>query len=289
MPIFTKQLQYNTANPAEAIKEISNHIRFMQEELEYRLMNLDSSNITYINTDETDLGGSAIDGLAEMSETVSGLNSTVSAQGESITALEQTANSLNASVKDLETGEATYLRMDSSGVSVVDGNGSKVTIGKGNLSLTGAIYWDDLGSDAQGQVTTAQNTANGAQSTASGALTTAQQIANGTYSGGTFINGTCIYSPTIYGNTFNVMPRYTSDTSGSFNIYGYYGQSQFQFLSIQYYASTSPYVNFTSPGGAYAQFNFSSCHFYGSVCMPSSYGTSLPSSGSTGQVFFLLE
>ena len=293
----------------------------MQEELEYRLMNLDSSNIISIDTDDTQLSGSSIDGLSStvseqggniaslqhtvnglsstvsaqdgsissLQQTVNGLSSTVSGQGSSISTLEQTSNSLSASVKDLQTGAATYLRMDASGVSVVDGTGNAVTIGKGNLSLTGAIYWSDLGSDAQGQVNAANNTANSASSTASSALSTAQQIANGTYTGGTFINGTCIYSPTIYGNTFNVMPRYASDTSGSFNIYGYHGSSQFQFLSIQYYSSTAPYINFTSPGGAYAQFNFSSTHFYGSVCMPSSYGYSLPGSGSTGQVFFLLE
>lgn len=283
MPIFTQSLRkVDTANPTEAIKSMASHIRYIQEQLEYTLMNLDSSNIISIDTDDTQLSGSSFEGLGDLQRTVNGLASTVSSQNSSISALQQTSNSLSASVQDLKTGEATYLRMDASGVSVVDGNGRAVTISKGNLSLTGAIYWSDLGSDAQGQV----NAANG---TASSALSVAQQIANGTYSGGTFINGTCIYSPTIYGNTFNVMPRYSSDTSGSFNIYGYHGASQFQFLSIQYYSSTAPYINFTSPGGAYAQFNFSSTHFYGSVCMPSSYGTSLPGSGSTGQVFFLLE
>lgn len=309
MPIFSKQLQYNPTNPSEAIRDIAKHLRFMQEELEYRLTNLDSSNIISINTDDTELSGSGLDGLAEVTQTVAGLKSTVSVQGahiatlehsvdgltssvtnqgQSLSTLEQTATGLSASVQDLQNGEATYLRMDASGVSVVDGNGATVSIGKGNLSLTGAIYWADLGTDAQGQVTSAQSVANSAQGTASSALSTAQQIANGTYTGGTFINGTSIYSPTIYGNVFNVMPRSSADTSGSFNIYGYYGASMFHFLGIQYHASTAPYINFTSPSGAYAQFNFSSTHFYGSVCMPSSYGTSLPASGSTGQVFFLI-
>ena len=304
MPIFTQSLRkVDMANPTEAIKDMANHIRYIQEQLEYTLMNLDSSNIISIDTDDTELSGSSIAGLASLTQTVNGLASTVSVQGgnlatlqhtvdglsstvsgqsSSISTLEQTSNSLSASVRDLESGEATYLRMDASGVSVVDGSGRSVSIGKGNLSLTGAIYWSDLGSDAQGQVNAANNTAGSA-------LSTAQQIANGTYSGGTFINGTSIYSPTIYGNTFNVMPRYSSDTSGSFNIYGYYGSSLFQFLSIQYAASTAPYINFTSPSGAYAQFNFSSSEFYGKVCMHSSYGYSLPSGGSTGQVFFLLE
>lgn len=310
MPIFTKQLQFSSANPGEAVRDIANHIRLMQEELEYRLTNLDSSNITSIDTDETEISGSTLSGLSELTLTVAGLSSKVASQGGDIatlqhdvdglsstvtsqsgqiSTLQQTSNSLSASVRNLETGEATYLRMDASGVSVVDGNGNSVTIGKGNLSLTGAIYWADLGTDAQGRVTSAQSAASSAQGTANSALSTAQQIANGTYTGGTFINGTSIYSPTIYGNIFNVMPRGASDTSGSFNIYGYHGSSIFQFLSIQYNASTAPYINFTSPGGAYAQFNFSSHEFYGKVCVHGSYGTSLPSSGSTGQVFFLIE
>lgn len=311
MPIFTQSLRkVDVTNPSESIKDMANHIRYIQEQLEYTLMNLDSDNIISIDTDNTQLSGSSIEAvsaltlavngisstvsvqgssIANLQHTVSGLSSTVSSLGSSVSTLEQTSNSLSASVRDLETGEATYLRMDSSGVSVVDGNGQAVTIGKGNLSLTGAIYWSDLGSDAQGQVNAANSTANSAAAAAGSALSVAQQIANGTYTGGTFINGTSIYSPTIYGNIFNVMPRGASDTSGSFNIYGYYGASMFQFLSIQYAASTAPYINFTSPGGAYAQFNFSSTHFYGNVCMPSSYGYSLPSGGSTGQVFFLLE
>lgn len=290
MPIFTQSLRkVDWTNPSEAIKDMANHIRYIQEQLEYTLMNLDSSNITSIDTDDTQLSGSSIEGVAELTQTVNGIASTVSVQGSNLASLQHSVSGLSASVRDLETGEATYLRMDSSGVSVVDGAGRTVTIGKGNLSLTGAIYWNDLGSDAQGQVNAANSTANSANATAGSALSVAQQIANGTYSGGTFINGTSIYSPTIYGNMFNVMPRYSSDTSGSFNIYGYYGSSLFQFLSISYESATPPYIGFSSPSGAQAHFTFSHTHIYGNVCMPESYGYSLPSGGSTGQVFFLLE
>ena len=59
MPIFTQSLRkVDIANPTEAIKEMANHIRYIQEQLEYTLMNLDSSNVTEIDTDQTNIGSS---------------------------------------------------------------------------------------------------------------------------------------------------------------------------------------------------------------------------------------
>lgn len=54
MPIFTQSLQkidYN--NPQEAVKKMANHIKYLQEQLEYTLYNLDSKNINEIDTDQT--------------------------------------------------------------------------------------------------------------------------------------------------------------------------------------------------------------------------------------------
>lgn len=59
MPIFTQSLRKaDWANPQDAIREMANHIRYIQEQLEYTLMNLDSSNITEIETDKTDIKSS---------------------------------------------------------------------------------------------------------------------------------------------------------------------------------------------------------------------------------------
>ena len=59
MPIFTQSLRKaDWANPAEAIKEMANHIRYIQEQLEYTLMNLDSSNVTEIDTSATNISSS---------------------------------------------------------------------------------------------------------------------------------------------------------------------------------------------------------------------------------------
>ena len=92
----------------QSVKTIANHLRSMQEELEYRLTNLDSTNITSINTDDTKMEGNSIQGIAELSKTVgdlsqdystlrvsmNGLATTVSSQGQSISTLEHTGGSL---------------------------------------------------------------------------------------------------------------------------------------------------------------------------------------------------
>ena len=67
MPIFTSQLgRLNYTDAPEAIKAMANHIRYIQEQLEYTLMNLDSSNVTELNTDETNIssttGGTSFSG-----------------------------------------------------------------------------------------------------------------------------------------------------------------------------------------------------------------------------------
>lgn len=56
MPIFTKSLQsIDGANPQEALKKMANHIKYIQEQLEYTLLNLDSRNVIEIDTDKTSI------------------------------------------------------------------------------------------------------------------------------------------------------------------------------------------------------------------------------------------
>ena len=67
MPIFDKQMRKTDfSNVQESLKEMANHIRYIQEQLEYTLMNLDSRNITEIDTDDTTItsgtGGSSFTG-----------------------------------------------------------------------------------------------------------------------------------------------------------------------------------------------------------------------------------
>lgn len=58
MPIFTQSLQrIDESNPKEAIKKMANHIKYIQEQLEYTLFNLDSRHIKEIDTDSTTITG----------------------------------------------------------------------------------------------------------------------------------------------------------------------------------------------------------------------------------------
>ena len=70
MAIFSKQLGKLSSDTQVAIKEIANHIRLMQEDLEYKLLNLDSSNIIEIDTDITNVGGSLINELRQSYSTM---------------------------------------------------------------------------------------------------------------------------------------------------------------------------------------------------------------------------
>ena len=60
MPIFARSLQkidYN--NPQDALKKMASHIKYIQEQLEYTLLNLDSRHITEIDTDSTTITSSS--------------------------------------------------------------------------------------------------------------------------------------------------------------------------------------------------------------------------------------
>ena len=52
MPIFARTLErIDETNPQKAVKIMANHIRYMQEQLEYILLNLGSENIAEIDGD----------------------------------------------------------------------------------------------------------------------------------------------------------------------------------------------------------------------------------------------
>lgn len=81
MPVFTKQLDKVNQNPQVALKQMENHIRYIQEQLEYTLSNLDSTNITEIETDKTNITSS--DGTLNLSSDALALSGT---NGESFKA-----------------------------------------------------------------------------------------------------------------------------------------------------------------------------------------------------------
>jgi hypothetical protein len=59
MPVFANQLRnIDPMKPAEAIKTMANHIRYIQEQLEYTLLNLDSTNVSELDTSQTTITSS---------------------------------------------------------------------------------------------------------------------------------------------------------------------------------------------------------------------------------------
>lgn len=115
MPIFTKQLQkVDYTNPTEAVRTMASHIRYIQEQLEYTLMNLDSSNVTEIETDKTTITSSSGNVSLGSSISLSGRN------GESFTAGLNANNVFEFRVKGKNGEQTMYL--DSSGHLVITKN-----------------------------------------------------------------------------------------------------------------------------------------------------------------------
>lgn len=185
------------------------------------------------------------------------------------------------------------------------GAGGTVKISGGDINLTGSITWSDLAADAQGEVTDAQTTANSAATVANNAYnladdaydqaelaeTTAIQIANGTYKGGTFISGKKLYSPSLYGDTINLL-------DGSSNLVGAITLKKtttFAFditsqMSIRLNAASGYNSYIGTSGGPFLQLSNGHCVLGGGALVlgQDCYGDTLPTDPVEGQVYFLL-
>ena len=216
-------------------------------------------------------------------------------------------------------GKYTELKTTVDGVTVTDETGTtKIkgssieteSIAAGSISadklvLTGSITWADLTtdlsttiSDANSNASSALNTANGAYTAANGAQTNLALLANGQYQGGTFISGTSIYSPELVGDEIKLA-----------------NGSSYEVGKISMQVSNTPAFDITSNlslrlqsaagwnaylGNGYAEgsgnvaavlCNASGVlNLYGAAIAVSgaNFGSTLPSSGVSGQVFFLL-
>lgn len=166
----------------------------------------------------------------------------------------------------IDIGNGSFVVDDSGNVTV---NG-KIIMGTGSSILWGEI--DETGSSAYKNANSALSAANiaaadaedaynmaydadlaagEALSTAEEAEEIAKKIADGTYSGGTFISGTSIYSPEIYGNTISVLPDPddVSNTDGGFSVWGYFSGSLREMFKIQYHdGGGAPITNLTAWG-----------------------------------------
>lgn len=138
MPIFSSQLgKVESYNPEQSIKTMANHLRKIQEELEYRLMNLDSTNINEINVSDTNVlvEGKPIQNVLQdqdgnysmLQHTVEGLSSAVADQFGQISTLVQTADGLRTQVSNME-GNVSTLTQTANGLQ------TQVTSLAGNVS-----------------------------------------------------------------------------------------------------------------------------------------------------------
>lgn len=110
MPIFTQQLQrIDPKNPQEAIKKMVNHIKYIQEQLEYTLLNLDSRNVTELDTDKTTITDST------GSTSIGSFLSITGANGESFTVGKNPkSGKFEFSIAGADGGQMMY--MDSLGI-----------------------------------------------------------------------------------------------------------------------------------------------------------------------------
>ena len=210
---------------------------------------------------------------------------------------------------------------------IIDSNGN-VTINGGSISWNAVTGTDGLYNDidaAQSAADAAQSTANSASSTANSAYNMASDayddasaayrladraddnatsalndlalLANGKYSGGTFIDGKNIYAPNLYGDTINLMDSY-SRVVGTMSLQ-YSNTFAFDLtsnLSLRMQAASGynaylgtgggPYLLLGKPSGS----NVAQCQIGGGVLVIGSdnYGSTLPANSVKGQVFFLI-
>lgn len=108
MPIFTQSLQrIDAANPQDAIKKMANHIKYIQEQLEYTLFNLDSRNISEIDIDKTTISDST------GSTNIGSFIYITGSNGESFTVGKNPSGKFEFAVKGKDGTQTMYL--DSSG------------------------------------------------------------------------------------------------------------------------------------------------------------------------------
>lgn len=121
MPVFTKSLEkFNTSDPKTALTQMANHIRYIQEQLEYTLANLDSSNITEIETDKTNITSST--GSVNLGSNIIEL---LGANGEEFRA--GTDASTNKFVFEISgKGGTQYLYINSNGEMVITRNATLI-------------------------------------------------------------------------------------------------------------------------------------------------------------------
>ena len=210
------------------------------EKLAVRMTDAEGNISSLTQTSETfrtqiqDLNGQ----MTSVTQSVAGVQTQIVGLDGSVTTITQTLNGLTVE----DSGGTTLIRGD--------------RIETGSLVLTGTITWDDLASDAQGEINDAMNKANSAYD-----LAYANQLPG--YIHSTYIDSTEIRSPTIKANIFEVSA--TQNGNGGLYLKGMFNGQLYDMLSISYYGGDTPYITFDSPDGGYARWAFNRSEFSGNI------------------------
>ncbi len=124
MPIFEKSLQRIDSSDPQAIKKMANHIRYIQEQLEYTLFNLDSEHISEIDVNKTTIKDSTGSTTIRTYIHLTGDN------GESFTVGKNSKGQFEFSVKGKGGTQTVYL--NSSGEFIMTNNA--------NLTIDGGVW-----------------------------------------------------------------------------------------------------------------------------------------------------
>ena len=277
---MTQEFNRQIAETRSQITKTAEEIRL---EVENELEGLSASFSVQLDSITSQITG--LDGqVSTIQQTVSSITSQITGLDGQVSQIEQYVDSITLSVtngSDSSTiqlkagsttissanitfnGMVTFNDLSTAGSTVINGaNITTGTISADRINLTGAITWNDLEDSVQNDINDAISTAEDAYQLASG-------IELPSYIKDTYIDSTRIESPTIiagefYGNEFNVYPQ--SGSQGSFNLYGDTSQSSgFHMLEISYYWGDGAFVDFGSPAGAIARWQFGSTRFNGTT------------------------
>ena len=240
--------------------------------------------------------------LLQVENELEGLSSSFSVQLDNITGR---VNGLDGEFAELSLTLDGLTVTDPTGKTVINGsmvqtdnlyvNAANIsgTLTANQINLTGAITWGDLASDAQNQVTNAQNLANTANS----------RISEWTYPKSTMINGQMLMTGTVMaskllGGSVGLLASdqtvvgsldiaYTT-TGVGLGMTSKYGGMQLKAAGGNVYIESGygPYVQLGQGEGI----GKAVCQLGGGplVLSAHSFGSSLPKSGVSGQIFFLL-
>ena len=251
------------------------------ESITLNVSNLDSKITQTAAEIRSEVSAKVTDLNATIVNTETGIRDTISAEVASLDSkITQTATSIQTDVSakfetvDGEIEKFSTFKQTVEGFSFM-GTGGTVKINGGDINLTGAISFSDLSDATTKQqeidgigstASSALSTANSAASTANSALSTAnsaasdasdaysrattainnaKKLANGTYSGGTFIDGTSINSPVIVGGELFALDETSYAQMTSKGLYMYTNGHANPKVRISYSSSsaTNPQVD----------------------------------------------